>query len=336
MVDDFQAYDQVSNSNIHTKFTKVYSGEKHDLSLPGLVTTWQSILKDGTNLTVDYDVIIGDEAHDYQAKTMTQIMTDNGTSRVRIGTTGTLRESKGARMHLESLFGPVSVVTTLKELEEKERVSKLDIQVIELKHPHSNVVSFVKQIDPKRSRPTYFEEVDYIVKNSKRTRFIARLAFTIDTSGTVLILFQKIEHGKAIFDQVQRYKKEHGHDDVAIYYVDGSVDMEYRQSVKKDLQKNNKSIFVASFGIMRQGVSIPEISDIIFASSTKSRIRTLQSIGRGLRLKEGKDGCTLWDVADILIPDHYKTPNKLMEHALERQSLYEQEQFNVTKQTIRI
>ena len=71
-----------------------------------------------------------------------------------------------------------------------------------------------------------------------------------------------------------------------------------KENVLENLQK--KAIMLLSLRVM--GLSVPNINirnlhNIIFASPSKSRIRNLQSIGRGLRLKDNNTHATLYDVA---------------------------------------
>jgi superfamily II DNA or RNA helicase len=64
----------------------------------------------------------------------------------------------------------------------------------------------------------------------------------------------------------------------------------------------------------------------VFSSPSKSRVRTLQSIGRGLRRSESKDRATLFDIADDLT---YKSKrNFTINHFLERINIYNEEQFD--------
>jgi len=52
----------------------------------------------------------------------------------------------------------------------------------------------------------------------------------------------------------------------------------------------------------------------------------LRSIGRGLRLKEGKDKLNLYDIADDLQWKSRK--NHTMNHFVERLKIYSEEQFD--------
>ena len=64
--------------------------------------------------------------------------------------------------------------------------------------------------------------------------------------------------------------------------------------------------------------------NIIFASPSKSQIRVLQSIGRGLR-KSDRD-TKIYDIADDL---HWKSnKNYTLQHAAERVKIYSKERFN--------
>ena len=51
---------------------------------------------------------------------------------------------------------------------------------------------------------------------------------------------------------------------------------------------------------MSTGVSIKRLHHVVFASSSKSEIRVLQSVGRGLRMHETKDRVYVWDLVDDL------------------------------------
>lgn len=73
------------------------------------------------------------------------------------------------------------------------------------------------------------------------------------------------------------------------------------------------------------GINIKNLHNIIFASPSKSRIRNLQSIGRGLRISETKSSATLYDIADDL--RWKKKENYTLKHFAERIRLYGEEKF---------
>jgi len=70
---------------------------------------------------------------------------------------------------------------------------------------------------------------------------------------------------------------------------------------------------------------VPSVHNIIFASPSKSRIRNLQSIGRGLRKGEAKDKAVLFDISDDL--RHKAKVNYTLNHFAERVKIYNSEEF---------
>jgi superfamily II DNA or RNA helicase len=93
------------------------------------------------------------------------------------------------------------------------------------------------------------------------------------------------------------------------------------------METENDAIVVASYGTFSTGINIRNLHNIIFASPSKSRIRNLQSIGRGLRQSVGKERATLYDIADDL--RWKKSMNHTLKHFVERVKIYNEEQFKI-------
>ena len=73
---------------------------------------------------------------------------------------------------------------------------------------------------------------------------------------------------------------------------------------------------MASYGTFSTGINIRNLHNVIFASYTKSKIRVLQSLGRGLRLGDNKAKATLYDLADDVTYGTRK--NFTLNHFMER------------------
>ena len=100
------------------------------------------------------------------------------------------------------------------------------------------------------------------------------------------------------------------------------------------MERETDAIIVASFGTFSTGINIRNLHNIIFASPSKSRIRNLQSIGRGLRKSDNKEKATLYDIADDL--RYKKHENFTLKHFIERVKLYNEEKFKFRIYNIRI
>ena len=154
---------------------------------------------------------------------------------------------------------------------------------------------------------TYQEEIDYIVTNEKRNRLITNLA--ADQKGNSLVLFQFVEkHGKPLFDMIRDKVGER-----PVYYVSGEVDAKDREQIRGIVEKQKNAIIVASLGTFSTGINIRNLHNIVFASPSKSQIKVLQSIGRGLRNSDDGSTTTLYDIADDL---HWKSRKNMISRLL--------------------
>lgn len=315
MASDFESYSGIdSNKFCH----RILSGAEKDTNLPFVISTWQSIYKMPKSWFAQFDTVIGDEAHLFKAKSLTSIMTKLLDCPNRFGFTGTLDGTHTHKLVLEGLFGPVKRVTSTSDLMEQNHLAELKIKAIVLAHP---------DIERQRMKSAdYHSEMDYIVCNPDRNKFIINLALSL--KGNTLLLFQFVEkHGKVLYDTL----KQTGRD---VYFVSGEVDGEIREDIRKAVESSDNSIIVASYGTFSTGVNIKNLHNVIFASPSKSRIRNLQSIGRGLRKSSTKTTATLYDVADDLSWKSKK--NHTILHFAERIKIYNEEKFNYKIYNVRL
>ena len=69
---------------------KIKKIEKVLIPSPLIISTWQSIYKNEKEYFEQFDYVMGDEAHQFKAKSLTSIMTKCINASYRIGFTGTL------------------------------------------------------------------------------------------------------------------------------------------------------------------------------------------------------------------------------------------------------
>ena len=310
---DFEDYSSANGWKTKHHVQKLYSGFTKDINCDVLITTWQSIYKQPKQWFNQFDVIFGDEAHQFKATSLTTVMGKLTHVKYRVGTTGTLDNKKVHKLVLEGIFGPTHRVTTTKELMDAGTLAKLNITCILLKYD-----DITRQ---GRKNNQYSDEMDFIVSHEKRNNFICNLA--LKSEGNTLVLFQFVnKHGKILFEMI----KDKAHDKRKIFFVSGATETEDREAIRKITENETDAIIVASFGTFSTGINIPSLANVVFASPSKSKIRNLQSIGRGLRLKDGKTECNLYDLADDLSWKSWK--NHTLNHFAERLKTYSEEKFN--------
>jgi len=295
MAKDFEDY------GYDKEICKIYSGQPvFDSDIT--ITTWQSFSKAPKNVLESFDIVIGDEAHLFKAQTLKGILEKMKHTGVRFGTTGTLDGSEVHRLQLEGLFGPVKKVISSYQLMEEGTIANLEIDCVILRHT-------------KMKKMTYQEEMDYLVSSDSRNKFITNLVASL--KGNTLVLFQYVEkHGEVLYPMLEGRVKD-------LHYVYGGTDTEDRETVREVVEKSEDSVILASYGTFSTGVNIKKIDNVVFASPSKSRIRNLQSIGRGLRKTEGKEKMRLFDIADDLQCDNFT-----LGHLKERINIYNEENFS--------
>jgi len=305
MQSDFQDYGFTAD-HVHL----FYYGQKKDTAKPIVLTTWQSAVKQPKSWFQQFKLVIGDEAHQYEAKSFKTIMESLKDCPYRFGFTGTLTGTATNQMVLEGLFGKYHKLVSTKDLIDQGHLSEIDITCAILKYPKADrkELSGVK----------YSEELDFLYEHEGRNAFIRKLAYSL--KGNTLVLFQRVEqHGIPLYKALQEETT------TPVYYVSGMIDGIEREEIRKIVNEHKQSITVASVGTFSRGVNIPNINNIIFASPSKSQVRVLQSIGRGLRKSKSKTSCKIYDIADDLSLGKHK--NFTLKHFIHRLEMYVKEDF---------
>ena len=305
---DFKDYGYNSVRNVH----KIYSGHDKDTNKRVIISTWQSIYNMPKKWFNQFGMIIGDEAHLFKAVSLTKIMTKLINCKYRVGLTGTLDGTKTHKLVLEGLFGTVNKVVSTSELQERKQLADLKIICLILQHD-STARHFLKD-------KSYQEEMDYLVSNEKRNKYIRNLCLSLQ--GNTLCLFQYVEKHGVILKQLIEDKAE----DKKVFFVFGGVEADERESIRAITEQSDNAIIIASYGTFSTGINIRNLHNIVFASPSKSRIRNLQSIGRGLRLKDNNSAATLYDIADDI--SYNEKENYTLQHFKERINIYNGEDFN--------
>ena len=310
---DFADYSSENGWNTEENVHRIYQGKDKQSTKNVVISTWQSIYNLPEDYFKQYNYIIGDEAHLFKAQSLTKVMVNLKNTKYRIGLTGTLDGTKTHKLVLEGLFGPTRKVITTRELIDQKRVSDFEIKCLVLKHDDD----ICKLLKDKK----YPEEIEYLIFNEMRNKFIRNLALSL--KGNSLILYQFVDkHGQMLYNMISGAEKIGNR---KVFFIHGGVDTKDRESIRKITETETDAIIVASYGTFSTGINIRNLHNIVFASPSKSRVRNLQSIGRGLRLGDNKDKAVLFDISDDL---RYKThTNYTLKHFTERIKIYNEEQF---------
>lgn len=321
MYNDFIEY---GYSDIDNNVAKLHSQiKKTDFGLPVLLTTWQSLQNKGPKFFEKFDTLIIDEVHLSSGQTIQTICKYCVNADFRIGLTGTMPVNKATEQTIFGMLGPIIYDVTTKELIERGFASSVVIKNIMLKYDNSFKVN-----------RNYDEEMKFVTTFKPRFKVIDKIINATEKGKNTLILVHKIDHLEETYKELlDKYGNEY-----SIYKIYGEVKATDREHVKVKMESEGNVILVATYSTLSTGWSVKRLHNIVFYSSYKSKIKILQSIGRGLRKHETKDSMVLWDVVDDLRYRYgsKEIDNYIYKHFKSRKSYYDEQGFSYTDESFKL
>ena len=327
MHNDFKNYAKKDKAfdvdqNVHKLYSKIKTTDPYNDQC--IITTWQSIKNYDKALFELWDTVIIDEAHGVHSKELTKIVSQAINARFRYGLTGTLTGMACHEFQITGLLGSVFQATTTKDLQNKGYLSDCKIYMLDLKYPTNECKDLWKQT--KELKKTYFDEVDFVNNHPKRQLFLRNLICAL--KGITLVLFRFRDHGQHLYQLI----KEKVGDSREVFYIDGTIDPQTRERIRQQLKDpNSDAILVFSVATSSTGIDIKGIQNLIINPS-KSKVQTLQSIGRSLRLCDGKKGAKIFDLVDDLRTGRRR--NFLYNLAEKRIEIYNEQGFDIEYKTV--
>lgn len=279
-----------------SKAIKVMKDSNKELN-PGdlVITTWQSLSKLGPDFFKSLDYVICDEVHKFSSKCTSQLVQDSMYSKYKLGFTGTLPDSKSQKLTLMGLFGAPESIITSADLIEQGRGTPIHITGVRLKHNDTNSFEISRHAE-------YLDKVKFAISIPERTQKIAEIAKAASSKsqGSTLVLFTLIEHGEQLYEaisgepvsDISRMKE------LGVYFMSGQSTAKEREQIRQIMQGDPKAILVANYALLSTGVNIKSLRFAIFASPIKSGVVVAQSLGRGIRLNDGKEIFNVYDIVD--------------------------------------
>jgi superfamily II DNA or RNA helicase len=298
-------WDSVDNTHL------IYSGRDKTTEKSFTISTWQSLQNFPESHFAEYDCVICDETHLAKANQLQKILVNCCNAEYRFGLTGSLDNSETNAMMIRGMLGEIIRVASTRELIDSKKLSDIKIKALALSYP--------KEVSKLMASADYKTELDFLVGNSARNNFIKNLAISLP--GNTLVMYSLVEkHGKILNDLISASHEK-------TFFIHGGVDVDDRENLRNIMESSTNNIAVVSYGTFSTGVNIKNIDNIIAASPTKSVVRVLQSIGRGLRKKDGKTHFTWYDISDKLV-NSKSNPNHTWGHFKNRLQIYMNEQFD--------
>ena len=235
--------------------------------------------------------------HGAKAYIAQQIMQQATNSYLRLGLTGTVPKDPLDRANLISGFGPVVYEVKANDLQKRNILSSIHISIFELVYPKEYINSFVD----------WHDETTFLQSNEMYQHFIQALAGTLE--GNTLILMKNIDPAKDLADMLK------------CTYISSKLSVEKRQEKFNEFVYGGNHTAVGTYSLLSTGIDIVHINNIILGPTPgKSFVKTIQSIGRGLRRKEGqKEHINVVDVTSNLKFDK--------KHIKDRKTFYKEAKY---------
>lgn len=231
-------------------------------------------------LKEDVVCLIFDEVHSAKSVQIGKVITETFKDvPIKWGLTGTIPKEKSEYYCLLTSLGGTAVEVRSHELQEKRFMASCNINCIRL-------VDDAIFMD-------YEDEVNYLSTNDKRLSYIANLIKGITSSGNTLVLLNRIVTGEIL----ERKLNDLGTD---VVFLQGSVSTKKRKEQYKEVNEVDNKCILATYGVASTGINIPRLFNLVILDMGKSAIRTLQSIGRVLRLAKDKTSANVFDISSVL------------------------------------
>lgn len=266
-----------------------------------VITTWQSLIKLGPEFYKSLDFVVCDEVHKFSSECTSKLILDSSNTKFKLGFSGTLPDSKSAKLKLLGLFGIPETFVTPQDLIAMGRGTPIHITAIKAKHNADDSFETSKL-------PEFLDKLKNCIKIEKRTNLVTTLASKMrnKSEGSTLVLYTLIDHGVELFIDIC---KQFGHrfneipplewqHRTGIYFMSGSCTAKDREEIRNAMDDNPEAILVANYALLSTGVNIKSLRYAIFASPVKSGVTVAQSLGRGIRLSEGKERFDVYDIVD--------------------------------------
>lgn len=322
--EDWEVY---NNGKLRYLLQMVHGGtdkEKKDVDV--IIGTYQTLVKRDREWFDDIYTICVDEAHHTQANSIKKIIGNCLNTKYAFGLSGTMLQNGSTEaLTIQAYLGPQVNNISAAFLQANSYATKIFIKVIKLNYLD---IDSREKLDELRNRKAEIDgskllelEKRLVVEN--RPRFLFVCDFISKCTKNSLVLFQNVkdQYGRQIYD----YLREHT-TDKTIFYVDGNTPVALRDDYINRMEEGDDKVLIASFGTFSTGISINNIHNVFFVESYKSEKIVRQSIGRGMRLKDGKDRVNIIDFVDDFSMER-GSKNYLLKHGEERMKIYKQQGF---------
>ena len=324
--EDFELY---NNNKMDFKTQLIHGGtDKTKKEVDLIIGTYQSLVKRELHFFEGIDAVLVDEAHHTNASSIKKILVNCMDATYAVGLSGTMLQNGSTEaLTIQAYLGPLVNNISASFLTENKYATPIQVKIVQMDYIGQEIREKLESLREQKNSGEFdgakLLDVEKRLVVENRPRFLYVANFICKTTKNSLVLFQNVKdsYGRRIYDYIRENTA-----DKEVFYVDGSTPPDLREDYINRMEEGSNKILVASFGTFSTGISINNIHNVFFVESYKSEKIVRQSIGRGMRLCEGKEKVNIIDfVDDFTINSRNK--NYLLKHGEDRMKIYKQQGF---------
>jgi ATP-dependent helicase IRC3 len=226
-----------------------------------------------------FKTIVIDEAHHAAAPTYRRIL-DYFETNLTLGVTATPQRSDNTR--LTDVFDEIVYYKTIQDLIEQGYLSSLVGYRIKTNTDISGVGT--------NDGDYIISQLEDAIDNPERNNAIVTSYHHLTPDSKAIVFAAGIKHAKNLAVSFRETQ-------VPTELILGDTSQEDREGILHRFSTGETKVLV-NVGVLTEGFDEPSVQTIILARPTRSTLLYTQIVGRGTRLYEGKQHCTVLDFAD--------------------------------------
>ena len=236
-----------------------------------------------------FTTVIVDEAH-HAVGTPTKLMMfwkviSRIKARYKFGLTATPQRSDGLTPCMYALIGPKAYEVKREDVE----YTTCPVDVIVKQTPFKPNLDKILMPDGTLNYPKFITEITLDDERNKQI-----VTDVVAANGSSLVLTDRVEH----IDKLVRMINDAGKRTIGLSAAVSKAAKEQRRSAIERLMRGDVDVLVATFMLAREGLDIPSLRNVFFATPQKNDSAITQAAGRVARKADGKERGIVWDYED--------------------------------------
>jgi superfamily II DNA or RNA helicase len=209
-------------------------------------------------------------------------------ARYRIGLTASEYRSDGLISTMFTTIGPKIFEVTQEDLIKSGNVITPTVEFV------NTSLTYEKEEDEDMMR--FSRLLKEAAHDEERNGIILEKLYEATSNDYCLVLGDSLEHLSLLNESLKRNSS------LNTAFINGSTEKKKRQSILEDMKKAKINVLFATYQLAKEGLDIPILNKLYLVTPKRDRVVIQQSVGRIMRICEGKSEARVYDFYDYLIP----------------------------------